>query len=438
MKPRILIADATSATVEEILNAPESIRYEFAVVSRGDEVIEQIASFAPQLVLLDLLMPQMHGIELLRKIRAIPEFSKLGIIIASNNSMVQNFHAAVSAGADYFIAKPIDIFFLYTLFERFFKGMLAPEPFEPKSAKTQEVYQPHRRNPHSYIKFWGTRGSNPVSGPEYTRFGGNTACLEVRHGTDRIIIDAGNGIRPLGTLLELEKTKTIHLFLSHTHWDHVTGFPFFSPLYQEDVELVIWSPIGFEKSTKELFTDMLAYAYFPVRLEDIRAKITFNDLREGQNISIGNIAIDSHYAFHPGATLCFKIQAAGQSFGYATDNEIFLGFLGNPNTVAADSLLIKSHESMIDFFKPCDLLIHEAQYTPSEYPKRVGWGHCSVSNAALLCKYAEIKKWIFTHHDPGHNDEQILNKLQLHKDILAECNIPCEVRAAFDGMTIPL
>lgn len=440
MKPRILLADPSSQLTDSILKAPENIRYEFAVARNGEELLATLASFAPKLVVIDLMLPRMHGIELLRKIRSNPDWSKIGVIIASTNSMVQNFHAAVKEGADYFIAKPIDIFLLYTLFDRFFQGMLVPEPFEPEQefSTKDALYHPPTHDPHSYIKFWGTRGSNPVSGAEYARFGGNTACLEVRHGEDRIIIDAGTGIRPLGNLHQLEKTKKIHLFLSHTHWDHITGFPFFSPLYQEDVELVVWSPIGFEKSTKELLTDMLAYAYFPVRLEDIRSKITFEDLREGHSVSIGDIQIDSHYAFHPGATLCFKVRAGGKSIGYATDNEVFLGFFGDPNSVGPDHPLIKAHESMIQFFKSCDLLIHEAQYTPEEYTRRVGWGHCSIPNAALLCKYAEIKEWVFTHHDPSHTDEMLTNKLQMHRDIAADINLPCQIRAAFDGMTMPI
>lgn len=441
MKPKILIADPSPDLVKKILQAPDGNLYEFAVASKGEEVLAKIASFSPQLILLDLLLPEMHAIELLRKIRANPEWTKLGVIIASTNSMIQNFHATIHAGVDYFVAKPLDISFLYTLFSRFFQGTLVPEPFEtpmPSVSTASQIYRPHTHDPHSYIKFWGTRGSNPVSGPEYIRFGGNTACLEVCHGSDRIIIDAGTGIRPLGQILDAEKVKTLHLFLSHTHWDHITGFPFFAPIYQPDVQLVIWSPIGFEKSTKDLFTEMLAYAYFPVRLEDIKAKISFNDLREGQPVSIGDITIDSHYAFHPGATLCFKIHVAGKTFGYATDNEMFLGYHGNPNAINKESLLIKSHQNIIDFFKHCDFLVHEAQFTPSEYQRRVGWGHCSISNAALLCKFAEIKQWIFTHHDPTHTDEQLLAKLQLHKDILADCHIPCEVHSAFDGMTIPL
>lgn len=441
MKPKILIADASVDLIEKILHAPQSSSYEFATVSHGEEVLDKISSFSPQLIVLDLLLPEMHGIELLRLIRSNSKWKKLGVILASTNSMIQNFRAAIKEGVDYFIAKPIDISFLYILFERFFDGTLVPETFiEQSQPQTQptHVYCPPSHHPHRYLKFWGTRGSNPVSGPEYIRFGGNTACLEVRHGTERIIIDAGTGIRPLGQILEAEKAKTIHLFLSHTHWDHITGFPFFAPIYHGDTELVIWSPIGFDKSTKELFTEMLAYAYFPIRLEDIKANITFNNLREGHPVSIGDMTIDFHYAFHPGATLCFKFHFDHQTIGYATDNEVFLGYHGAPNAIGKDHPFIKTHESMIDFFKSCHLLIHEAQYTPLEYQRRVGWGHCSISNAVLLCKYAEPKEWIFTHHDPSHTDEQLLAKTQLHRDILKDCHVPCEVQAAFDGMVIPL
>lgn len=441
MKRKILIADASSELTQRILHAPENKNYEFTIVSHGNEVLDKIASFSPQLIVLDLLLPEMHGIELLRLIRSNPKWKKLGVILASTNSMIQNFRAAIREGVDYFITKPFDISFLYILFDRFFEGTLAPETFTEQfqlPAKSSHLYLPPSHHSDRYIKFWGTRGSNPVSGPEYIRFGGNTACLEVRDGTERIIIDTGTGIRPLGQILEAEKVKTIHLFLSHTHWDHITGFPFFAPIYHPDTELVIWSPIGFDRPTKDLFTDMLAYAYFPVRLEDIKAKIKFNDLREGHPVSIGNITIDSHYAFHPGATLCFKFHFDHQTIGYATDNEIFLGYHGSPNAIEKDHPFIKAHESMIDFFTSCHLLIHEAQYTPFEYQRRVGWGHCSISNAALLCKYAAPKEWIFTHHDPSHTDEQLLAKTQLHKDILKDCNIPCEVHAAFDGMIIPL
>lgn len=436
---KILLADGDKKLLEKIRKAPGNEHYIFEEAVNGDIVLEKIASFRPQLVYIDLLLPEMHGIELLKRIRNNPKWEGLGVILSSNSAMIQNVHAAIKEGVDYFLAKPFEIPFLYILFDRFFEGNLLPEANPPVESIVQTEhpnYEPKERDRNSYVKFWGTRGSNPVSGHEYVRFGGNTVCLEVRYGEDMIIIDCGSGFRPLGETIDIKKYKTIHIFLSHTHWDHVTGFPFFDPIYNPEAQIVIWSPVGFEKSTRELFTEMLAYAYFPVRLEDIKAKISFNDLRDGHPVSIGDITVDSHYAYHPGATLCFKIHAGGKTIGYATDNELFMGFHGNPNSIGEDHPLIQSHERIINFFHGCDILIHEAQYTPLEYQRRVGWGHSSVTNAVLLCKYAKIQDWIVTHHDPKHTDSDLLDKLQLHQDILEECNLHCHVQMAFDGKKI--
>lgn len=436
---KILLADADQDLIEKIRKAPGNEHYVFEIASKGDEVLEKINNFQPQLIFIDLLLPEMHGIEVLKKIRSNPKFESLGVILSSHSAMIQNVHAAIKEGVDYFLVKPFEIPFLYILFDRFFEGTLMPEAIPPPEfphKDEQPKYEPKKHDRNAYIKFWGTRGSNPVSGHDYIRFGGNTVCLEVRHGEDMIIIDSGSGIRPLGEAIDVKKYKTIHIFLSHTHWDHVTGFPFFDPIYNQDIQIVIWSPVGFERSTRELFTEMLAYAYFPVRLEDIRAKISFNDLRDGHPVSIGDITIDSHYAYHPGSTLCFKIHAGGKTIGYATDNEMFMGFHGNPNSVSKDDPIIQSHERIIEFFKGCDLLIHEAQYTPLEYQRRVGWGHSSISNAVILCKYAEITDWIVTHHNPKHTDKELLEKLQLHQDILEDCNLHCHVQMAFDGMKL--
>lgn len=436
---RILIAEPLKELTQKIIKSSEAKEYRFETVQEGNEAMQKIETFRPHLVYLDLLLPEMHGIEILKKIRTSSELKEIGVIIASSNPMVQNYQAALNEGANYFLEKPFEISFLFTLFERFFNSKLKPDKFhgmDHKKSSDSALYLPQEKHPNSYLKFWGSRGSNPVSGAEYIKFGGNTSCLEVKSGDDLIIIDAGTGIRPLGE--SIGRAKKIHLFLSHTHWDHITGFPFLQALYHSDCKVMIWSPVGFEKSTQELFTDMLAYAYFPVRLDDIKANLVFNDLRDQFPVSVGSITIESHYAYHPGATFCFKINTANKTIGYATDNEMFLGFHGNPNSLGQQHPLIQANESIINFFKSCDLFIHEAQYTPHEYQKRVGWGHSSISNASILAKYAGAKDWIVTHHDPKHTDEELFKKLQLHKEILEDCHIHCNVEMAFDGMVIPL
>jgi CheY-like chemotaxis protein len=438
---KILIADGSEKFLEALASDPLAKRYQIETARSGPECLEKMAALQPDLLLIDLMLPEMHGIEILKRIKSDPKTRHWGVFIASAEPMIQNYHAALTEGAAYFLKKPLDAKHFFLLVEQFFSGKLHPDPFSGQESEAIEgghCYLPKAHPPDCYIKFWGTRGSNPVSGPEYVRFGGNTCCLEIRYGKDRILIDAGTGIRPLGKLLLQEEDRNIHLFLGHTHWDHVTGFPFFNPIYRPDTHIDIWSPIGYEKSTHDLFTDMLAYAYFPVRLDDIQARITFKDLRDGGVVQIGKIRVDMHYAYHPGPTLCFKIHVAGKTIGYATDNEVLLGYHGDPHALKADDPLLTPHQSQIAFFKGCDFLIHEAQYTPIEYQKKVGWGHSSISNAAVLVKYCGVKEWIVTHHDPSHTDEDLFKKIQLHNDILSAGDIHCHVRMAFDGLSLPL
>lgn len=446
-KKKILIAHPSREHIEPILGAPEATKYLFSTANTGTECWEKIEAFEPDLILIDLMLPKMHAIEILKKIRAQAKTRKTGVIITSSYAMIQNYHTALKEGADYFLNQPCATSTIFSLFDRFFSGTLLPDAFSGKesikaaSPEGVHCYLPPSPIPSTYLKFWGTRGSTPVAGSDHVHFGGNTCCLEIRHENTLLIIDAGTGIRPLGeflTHIDKQKIKTIHLFIGHTHWDHIIGFPFFSPLYQPDYEIVIWAPVGFERSTRELFTEMLAYAYFPVRLDEIQAKLTFKELRSQEPVTLGDITVDTHYAYHPGVTLCFKVQIGKQRFGYVTDNEVLLGYHGNPNLIKKEDPALLPYKSLIDFLKNCDFLVHEAQYTPQEYQQKVGWGHSSVSNAAVLMKYAEAKKWLVTHHHPQHTDKDLEIKHLLHQAILKDCGHNCPVEMLYDDYLLPL
>ncbi len=436
---KILLADSNKELLRTILHAKEAKQYQFDLACTGKECLEKCKSFKPDLLLIDLHLPEIHAIEILK--RARQKNPKLGLIVTSAQAMVQNYHACINSGADYFLEKPFDLQHLFEVFHHFFQGTLKPAPFSGKEStahKKQESYIPHPHTENSYIKFWGTRGSNPVAGREYIRYGGNTPCLEIRHKKDLVIVDAGTGIRSLCSDPFLQQAEEIHLLIGHTHWDHIIGFPFFCPIYNPDLHIIIYSPIGYEKTTKELFTEMLAYAYFPIRLDDVRAKLTFKEIQESVPFSIGDIHVNTHYAYHPGSTLSFKFTVGKTTFGYATDNEMLMGFHGAPKEVKKDHPLLQDQASLVTFFKECNFLIHEAQYFPDEYKKKVGWGHSSISNASVLLRECGIPDWIVTHHDPQHTDEDLQKKFQLHNDILADNKIPCKVRFAFDGLKIPL
>jgi phosphoribosyl 1,2-cyclic phosphodiesterase len=435
-KPRILIADESEQLLHAITKASEGASYQIETAKNGPECLKKLETFSPDLLIVDLMLPKMHGIEILHAAKKTP---KLGVIISCYQPMLQNFHAAISSGADYFLNKPFEMKFLFDLIKRFFSGILKPDPFVGKpsgSSDGEHCYVPQIHHQGSYLKFWGTRGSTPVSGPQYVRYGGNTPCLEIRSGNDVVIIDAGTGVRPLGRELQHSHQKKYHLLLSHTHWDHLIGFPFFSPIYDPEAEIHIYVPVGFSKTSREVFFEILTYAYFPVRLDDIKAKLIYHDLRDGDDLNFGSINIKSHYAFHPGSTLCFKIAADGHMFGYVTDDEFLMGYHGDPKTIKKNDPLLDAYQSLIAFLEGCHAIVHEAQYFPQEYQNKVGWGHSSVTNAALLIKLCQCSEWIATHHNPSHTDDDLLKKLQLHIDTMEHLEHACRIRLAFDEFTL--
>ena len=439
-KKQIVIADPSITFIETLLAAKEAKDYEIAIAHTGSLCIEKITEMVPQLAFIDLMMPRVHGIEILKTIKSNPRTAPTGVVVTSYHVTAQHYRAAIDNGANYFLAKPFGAEQMFALIQRYFSKGLQPEPFHAIRQPLAEdhCYHPRYAAVTSYIRFWGTRGSSPVSGAHYIRYGGNTSCLEIFHNKKTIIIDAGTGIRELGDIIDVEDNSFVHLFISHTHWDHITGFPFFKPLYQKNCDVVVWSPVGFEKSTKELFNDMLAYAYFPVRLDDMKARVTFKNVESKVPISIGDITIDSHFTNHPGLTMGFKIKVSGNTIGYVTDNEVLTNYHGHPNNVDQTHPLLEPHLTLIEFLQGCDLIIHEAQFFPGEYRKKIGWGHSSVPNATVLMKYTRCKKWIITHHDPSHKDSDLEIKAQLHEEVIRECHLDIQVMIAHDGLTIPL
>jgi ribonuclease BN (tRNA processing enzyme) len=296
------------------------------------------------------------------------------------------------------------------------------------------VYDPHERPSRSYLKFWGTRGSIPVSGVRYATFGGNTCCLEIRRPDALVIIDAGTGIRALGDALLASSANEIHLFFGHTHWDHLIGLPFFAPLYESRFTVHIYTQCG--THMKDAITRVLGPDYFPVRYEDICCKLEFHEVSPGSPIQIDDISVDTTLCNHPGGALGFLIETAGKRIGYVTDNEFLKGYLESPQEAAAK--LFEPYSAFIDFFRNIDLFIHEAQYTPQIYREKVGWGHTSISNATLLARECNIRRWWVTHHDPIADDIELRQRQRLHWTVLQDMKLDCNLNFAYDGLMLNL
>ena len=276
------------------------------------------------------------------------------------------------------------------------------------------------------IKFWGVRGSIPCPGPETVKYGGNTVCLELRFklkGHDRrIIIDAGSGIRNLGDVLVADHFVNGHfsteIFLTHTHLDHILGLPFFAPIYSPGTQLKIYGPITCEEDPlKDVIGGQMSYRYFPVRQEELAAKIKYIDLKEGRYDLGDDISLTAKYLNHPLLALGYRIEYQGCVICTAYDTEPFYNvFSADPADPSYDELLAaegnlaarEENDRMEAFFHDADLLIHDGQYTAAEYDcgKR-GWGHSSIEYAIETANRAAVKCLVIFHHDPLRTDKQI-------------------------------
>jgi phosphoribosyl 1,2-cyclic phosphodiesterase len=272
------------------------------------------------------------------------------------------------------------------------------------------------------IRFWGTRGSIPAPGPATLEFGGNTTCLEVvlRSGR-RIVIDGGTGIRLLGESLKtMVATVRLHLLLTHNHWDHLIGLPFFLPIYREDSEIQIdgW-PLAFQ-ALKRVFDDHMGDGFFPVAFEQLKAHITFVNKIARHPQVLDDVHIEALPLNHPQGCLGFRFQEEGQTLVFITDNE--LGLDGGYR-----------FPDFVKFAKDADLLIHDAQYLPEEMPVHRGWGHSTYEEAVHLALEAGVKTLLLTHHDPSRTDEQVRDILRRAREMAATAGGKLTVDGAREG-----
>jgi phosphoribosyl 1,2-cyclic phosphodiesterase len=302
------------------------------------------------------------------------------------------------------------------------------------SSSQEAGYHPEIDPCRARFTLWGARGSTPTPGARFLRHGGNTSCFSVELGGEQFIFDAGSGIRELGFEILASPSRKAHLFITHTHWDHIQGFPFFSPAYVPGFEITIYGAEGFGKDLKSVFRGQLDRDYFPVQMDDMCSSLQFQTL-EDNPMTVGSARVSWEFAQHPGATVAYKIEIGGKKIVWAPDNEFLQGYTGSPVGLTRAHPLVALYGKMIDFLSDADIVIHEAQYTPDEYAGKIRWGHSSISNACLLMKLAGVRRWIVTHHDPLHDDAFLEQKLNLTRQILGSLGHPITVSHGYDGLT---
>jgi len=255
------------------------------------------------------------------------------------------------------------------------------------------------------VRFWGTRGSIAKAGPSTVRYGGNTSCVEVRsHAGTLVVLDCGTGAHGLGHALAKARTTPYrgYILITHTHWDHIQGFPFFAPLFIQGDEWDIYAPRGLRESIRDTLAGQMQYTYFPISLEQFAATVRYHDLVEGV-FTIGDVRVTARYLNHAALTLGYRLEADGVTVVYATDHE------PHSHTLAGGGGEPPAGEDRrhVEFLAGADLLIHDAQYTAAEFPAKVGWGHSTVESVVVLARAAGARRLALFHHDPLRDDEAV-------------------------------
>ena len=287
------------------------------------------------------------------------------------------------------------------------------------------------------IRFWGTRGSIATPGAGTNHFGGNTSCVELTTASgDLLIFDCGTGAHRLATHLMAQGKKPINanILLGHTHWDHIQGFPFFTPAFVKGNSAAIYGPEGSRGSLHDVLAGQMEFTYFPVELSQLPAEISYHDLTEGIH-TIGGARVATQFLNHPAMTLGYRVEADGVAVVYLVDHEPFSDELwragAEPGRI--ESILHDGDRRHARFMADADLVIHDAQYTPDEYSSKKTWGHSPYDYVVQIAAAAGVRRVALTHHDPGHDDDFVAEIERKARAVALQCGTGLDVFCAYEG-----
>ena len=403
----------------------------------GDAGIELAKSHRPDVVLSDLLMASGNGFQVCRELRGNDDLRHTKIVVVSGRHFEKDRQAAFKAGADEYVTKPIDADRLVLLLSRIVAraGSVAAPPAPVVSLAPGPVR----------IKFWGVRGSIATPGPTTVQYGGNTSCVEVRADGQIIILDAGTGMRLLGQHLVAEfETQPIDatLLLTHTHWDHIQGLPFFQPVYKPQNHLRILGFEGARHGLEVVLAGQMESPFFPIGLREVPANVRIEELKE-MSFNVGPVRVEAAFANHPGICVGYRLFTSEGSIAFFPDNEPFPESAPPSRAAAATgeparSFAQSENRKMIDFLRGTDVLIMDTQYDANEYKRHTGWGHGCLDDVVSLALEAEVKTLFLFHHDPSHDDAKISQMLAHARKLVAARKAKLHVEAAREGAMVEL
>jgi CheY-like chemotaxis protein/phosphoribosyl 1,2-cyclic phosphodiesterase len=292
------------------------------------------------------------------------------------------------------------------------------------------------------VHFWGTRGSIATPGPGTNHFGGNTSCVELTTDNgDLLVLDCGTGVRGLAAALMAQGRKPLHtdILLGHTHWDHIQGFPFFTPAFVKGNTVAIYGPEGSRGPLHDVLAGQMEFTYFPIDLNQLPATITYHDLTEGI-YSIGGVRVVTQFLNHPAMTVGYRVEADGVAIVYLVDHEPFSDELWRAGAVPGrvESILHEGDRRHANFMADADLVIHDAQYTPEEYPSKKTWGHSTYDYVVQIAAAAGVRRVALTHHDPDHDDDFVAEIERKARSLAEQRGTGIDVFCAYEGCELVL
>ena len=412
-------------------------------IDDGERGIQIALQLQPDAVICDLLMPGCNGFQICRSIREqAGAIEQPRIIVTDSSVYATNRRNAIEIGADDYLVKPFKGEDLVRILEsRHGRRAAASTPRPPTRA-----HAPLPANQPPRLKFWGVRGSIPTPGPGTVQYGGNTSCVEVRADGEIIILDAGSGIRRLGLALAREfKDQPINLTLliTHTHWDHIQGFPFFIPAYNPHNRLRILGYEGARKGLHSTLTAQMESPYFPVSMRHMPGNIDVTELRE-REFNVGRVRVETTFVNHPGVCVGYRLFTSAGSIAYLPDNEPFQRMrshaAGQPRAEHIEALKYASEQDqrVIEFLMGAEVLIVDSQYDDDEYQSHVGWGHGCVDDVVDFAVKARVRQLYLFHHDPAHDDEKVTSMLTHARALVAAQRGTVQVDAAREGLKFEL
>ncbi len=406
-KYRIFVVDDDPLAVKVMTILLEKAGHAVSSTIESKSAFDMILEVKPDCVICDLMMPEVDGLQLCKMVIEHPDLSETKFIMVSAKAYDFDQKRSFSFGAHGYLRKPLNT-----------------DTFPDQISRILDD--------HIDMRFWGVRGTLPVSGENINKYGGNTSCVSLEFPRQQLFVfDGGSGIKSLGDWLTAQQRKRIQakMFISHPHWDHINAIPFFSPLYQQGNEFEILGPNQGDNTMRELISAQMDGVYFPITLTEFAARVYFRDLEE-DTFLVNDIEVNTMLLSHPGKCLGYRINYNGRSICYITDNEMFF---------ESNEFHSPHYENKLqDFCRGADVLITDTTYTDDEYASKVGWGHSCISKVVELADKSEVKSLYLFHHDPDQADSDIDAKLTTAVNLLAKRNSHTEVHAPREGQCVTI